>query len=112
MTWRAMMCGLVVGACMAVALAPTAAGSGCGEGYEEGAGAEYDADGDGLVCVNPETGEVTDDLAAQPGVVDRNGDQIVCVRPTGSGSVVTTDNNSSNTENSGCPPAFSPSPLL
>jgi hypothetical protein len=111
MKWRVMLCGLVVGACVAVAMAPTAVGSGCGQGYEEGAGTEYDDDGDGLVCVNQETGEVTDDQGATPGVVDRNGDGIVCGKATGSGSIVTTDNNSSHTENGGCPPAFSPIPF-
>lgn len=113
MKWRAMVGALVAGSCVGLALLPGPVGaSGCGPGYEEGVGAEYDADGDGLVCVNQETGEVTDDGDAQaaPGGMDRNGDGIVCTKPTPSGSVVVTDNNSSHEENAGCPPGFFPSP--
>jgi hypothetical protein len=112
MKWRAMLCGLVVGACVLVVTAPTAVGTGCGPGYEEGVGTEYDTDGDGFVCVNQETGAVTDDVDAQQGTTaDRNNDGILCVKPTQSGSVVTTDNNSSHEENFGCPPGFQPSPV-
>ena len=106
-----MLCGLVVGSCLVVAAARTAVGSGCGPGYEEGAGTEFDDDGDGIVCVNQETGEVTDDQGATPGVTDRNADGVICARPTPSGSVVTTDNNSSHEENAGCPPGFQPVPF-
>ena len=112
MKWRALLCGLVVGACVLVVTAPSAVGTGCGAGYEEGVGTEYDTDGDGIVCVNQETGAVTDDggeASATPTFVDRNGDGIQCVKPTPSGSVVTTDNNSSHEENFGCPPGFQPS---
>ena len=108
--WRATLCGLVAGAFL-IAAAPTAIGSGCGPGYEQGTSAEYDDDGDGMVCVNQETGEVTDDQGATPGITDRNGDGIVCVKQTGSGSIVRTDNNANNPENADCPPAFQPSPL-
>ena len=110
---RGMLCALAAGCCVvAVGAAPTAVGeTGCGPGYEEGAGTEYDSDGDGVVCVNRETGEVTDDQGATPGVVDRNADGIVCAKPTPSGSVVTTDNNANHPENAGCPPSFSPVPI-
>ena len=110
MKWRALLCGLVVGACLVAAGAPGASGSGCGPDYESGL-AQYDTDGDGLVCVDQSSGAVTDDQAASPGVVDRNGDSIICVKQTGSGSIITTDNNANNPENANCPPAFQPSPL-
>jgi hypothetical protein len=109
---RGMLCALVAGSCLAVAAVPSAVGeTGCGPGYEEGVGEEYDTDDDGMVCVNQETGAVSDDQGAQPGAADRNGDGIVCVKATGSGSIVTTDNNSNHPENGGCPPSFQPSPL-
>ncbi|MDQ3935327.1 MAG: hypothetical protein M3340_11945 [Actinomycetota bacterium] len=113
MRWRGMLCALVVGSLGALALVPGPVGAtGCGPGQEEGAGTEYDTDGDGLVCVNTETGEVTDDAGAQaaPGGMDHNQDGIVCNKITPSGSVVVTDNASSHEENSGCPPGFFPNP--
>ena len=113
MKLRAMLCVSVLGACVLAVTAPSAVGTGCGPGYEDGAGTEYDTDGDGRVCVNQETGQVTDDGDAQqaPGGMDRNQDGIVCVKPTPSGSLVVTDNNSSHEENAGCPPGFQPSPI-
>ena len=109
---RGMLCALVAGSCLAAGAVPTAVGeTGCGPGYEEGVDEQYDTDGDGVVCVNQETGEVTDDQGGQAGIVDRNADGIVCVKQTGGGSVVVTDNNSNHPENAGCPPSFQPSPI-
>lgn len=113
---RGLLCALVAaGSCVVVgASVPAAVGeTGCGPGYEEGVSAEYDDDGDGVVCVNQSTGEVTDDQGAAPpgGSVDRNADGITCGKVTPSGSLVTTDNNSNHPENGGCPPSFSPIPI-
>ena len=105
------LCALATGVLASLAFLPgPVAATGCGPGYEEGVNATYDADGDGLVCVNTETGAVTDDQGVDPLAADRNGDGIICRKPIPNGSVVTTDNNSAHEENSGCPPGFFPSP--
>ena len=111
MRWRGALCALIGTAAFAAAVPGAGADGTCQDGREDGAAAAYDADGDGLVCVDVDTGAVWDDAAAAPGIVDRNADGVVCVRQTGSGSIVRTDNNAANEENFGCPPAFQPSPL-
>jgi hypothetical protein len=109
MWWRGTLCGLGV-AFLVVAATPTAVGSSCDPGTEDGVGSEYDANGDGVVCVDQESGAVSDQAGVAPTEADRNNDGVICVKPTPSGSFVTTDNNSSHEENSNCPPAFFPSP--
>ena len=110
---RGMLCAMLAGGCLAAMAVPTAVGeTGCGPGYEEGVSEEYDTDGDGMVCVNQETGAVSDDQGGiEPGARDRTNDGIVCVKATGGGSVVVTDNNSNHPENGNCPPSFSPAPI-
>jgi hypothetical protein len=113
MKWRGILCALAA-LSVVIVVVPAASGEeACQPGFVQGesTSTELDADQDGFVCVNPDTGEVSDDQAATPGVVDRNGDGIVCVRQAGNGMIVRTDNRSSHTENAGCPPAFQPSPL-
>jgi hypothetical protein len=110
MKWRGILCALAA-LCMLVFVAPTASGSGCGEGFEQGEGSEYDADGDGLVCVNSETGEVSDDQGATPGIVDRNANGITCIKQVGNGTFIRTDDRANHPENEFCPPAFSATPI-
>jgi hypothetical protein len=115
MKWRGILCALAALCVLVVVAVPSASSEeACQPGFVQGesTSSAEDADGDGLVCVDPDTGEVSDDQAATPGVVDRNGDGIVCVRQAGNGMIVRTDNRSAHTENAGCPPAFQPSPLL
>lgn len=114
MKWRGILCVLAALSVLVAIGVPAASGDeACQPGFAQGeaSGSELDADGDGLVCVNPDTGEVSDDRAATPGVIDRNGDGVVCVRQTGNGMIIRTDNRAANSENFGCPPAFQPSPL-
>jgi hypothetical protein len=114
MKWRGILCALAALSVVAVVGVPAASGEeACQPGFVQGetSSTDVDADADGFVCVNPDTGEVSDDQAATPGVVDRNSDGIVCVRQTPNGMIVRTDNRAANPENAGCPPAFQPSPL-
>lgn len=114
MKWRGILCALAA-LSMFVAAAPAGADGGtCEIGYADGGDDSPDADGDGLVCVDPVTGAVTDDAGqggTVPGSRDRNQDFIVCARQTGSGMIITVDNNAANPDNANCPPAFQPSPL-
>jgi hypothetical protein len=97
---------------MLVVVAPAGADDAtCDDGVVDGTTIAADADGDGMVCVDRDDGDVHEDRGQWgtiPGERDRNQDFIVCGKQVGNGGVITVDNNAPNPENANCPPAFLP----
>ena len=111
MRWRGILCALAALCMLVVAPIATGEDTTCTTGYVESGSTEQDTDQDDLLCVNPSDGTLAEDQDALRQTIDKNGDQITCVRVTGNGSIVRTDNSSAHEENEGCPPAFSPTPI-
>jgi hypothetical protein len=84
----------------------------CGEGrvISETTAGELDADGNGFVCVDLNTGAVADDAGAfaeQSTGVDRNNNGIVCVKPE---QGIAIDDRPEQTPDR-CPPTFAAVPI-